>query len=212
MSMRVGVPVSRGLDVALAIAKLRAVELHDIATVCKLRGESFDPRTDESECVFIEYVLFEGGDCDGPGQLFLAGECDLSVGDLSDAKKAIGTFAKEVSVCSSRPEPLCVIADLTTEAVKDVTDVGGWYLPRDWAARVDALVRKHEPPRVVVVDSTAMDASEEDRTRCGCGNFASNGPDCNACRARKRIERISLSPSDDGSPSKRARTADEDSE
>ena len=97
--MRVGVEVACGVDVMLAIAKLRAVEMHDAAITADMRGEAFDPHTDEVECVFQDFSVFEAGECDGVGKVYLCGSThDLTPADVEDAKRAVGRFAKEVNV------------------------------------------------------------------------------------------------------------------
>lgn len=204
--MRVGVPVSSGMDMALALAKLRVVELHDNAAMARLSGHQFDPGDEDNERVFDNYIAFIDGECDGPDQWFLAGRCDMEVSDVCYAKTSVGYFARDVRVCSSRPVAESATDDLTVAAVEELANVCGFELPWGWQRRVNALVRKHAPPATSATQANA----NWSRKRCACGNIASRGVECNACYAT----RATRSPSDGAgkSPSeKRARTDDEGS-
>jgi hypothetical protein len=191
-SMRVGVEVACGVDVMLAIAKLRAVEMHDAAITAAMRGEAFDPHTDEVECVFQDFSVFESG------KVYLCGSThDLTPSDVEDAKRAVGRFAKEVNVLSSRPAPLATVEALTVEEVEDLADTIGAVLPQDWDTSVRLLVRKHQPLAVTPVVAMEEDGTHaaSARKRCTCGNFASQADLCNTChrwsmskRARMQYE------------------------
>jgi len=210
--MRVGVEVACGMDVMLAIAKLRAVEMHDAAITANVRGETFDPLTDEVECVFQDFSVFEAGECDGVGKVYLCGSTyDLGSVNVEDAKRAVGPFAKEVKVLSSRPVPMATVEALTVEEVEDLADTIGAVLPQDWDMSVRLLVNKHRPPavtHVVAMEEEDVAHAASARKRCTCGNFASQANLCNTCHPWSTAEMMAPLSAAESPTSKRARMQD----
>jgi hypothetical protein len=189
--MRVGVPVSTGIDMALAVAKLRVVELYDVASTARLHGEPFDPEFVDCS-VFSKFELLEDEACDEIGRFFFAGRCELLPEDVSDAKRAIGRFAKDVVILSSRPIAQVSVDSLESQTVEQLANVAGVCLPIDWEHRVRAWVCKHSPERTTA-RCQLMDSPEflhmrvpppptsAALKRCACGNFASRADLCNKC-------------------------------
>ncbi len=215
----VAAPVHDGVSLMLAVAKLRAFELHDL----QLTGASSMPvdplpitYTEEEEpTVFNLYALIVDD-----GAHMLAGITSDWFGatDVAVAKGSVGEFAKELRVPPPTFETLMDLEVLDGKHIVELADQLEYVLPVAWDTRLFALVDKHRAVpladrstqsvrrryrRSVLSRAVELLASAEARRLCTCGNFAGADGLCNSCRLGARSR---PAPPAEDSPSKRTKS------